>query len=161
MKGFRLSIAQHLLPIHVVFYHSLRLAPRCPASTLVYLAIPYRANVWLLVSWRGALNGGIKRCTIVEWPLIVYIANSMTIHNYNNNHMFQLSIGSVVLSLTCTLGWYQLHRNCLQWTHNTFTHVVEVVQMCKIIQDEKGKGQEFAPGPQCKGGAQTVPDLFK
>ena len=35
MKGFRLSIAQHLLPIRVVFYHLLRLAPRCPASTLV------------------------------------------------------------------------------------------------------------------------------
>ena len=45
MKSFRLSIAQQLsqlrfnvyllLPIHVVFYCSLRFAPGCPASTLV------------------------------------------------------------------------------------------------------------------------------
>ena len=54
MKGFRLSIARHfqscdfvLLSIHVVFYCSLRLAPRCLASTLVIIKRTFKIyGIW-------------------------------------------------------------------------------------------------------------------
>ena len=56
MKDFRLSIAQGhfhscdlylLLFIHVVFYCSLRLAPRCLASTLVFSQFVARLDMSL------------------------------------------------------------------------------------------------------------------
>ena len=68
MKCFRLSIARHflscdfvylLLSIHVVFYCSLRLAPRCLASPLVYF------NIY---GWYGIVHGIYLLWTFMDCP---------------------------------------------------------------------------------------------
>ena len=45
-----------LLPIHVVLYHSLRLAPRCPASTLLSWIVIFHMCVYICFAQSGKLR---------------------------------------------------------------------------------------------------------
>ena len=71
-----------LFPIHVVFYRSLRLAQRCPASTLVYINIACNVRVCTCIddctrcardrSQVSVIAEREARQIIVQWPVCLW-----------------------------------------------------------------------------------------